>query len=73
VVVAHGGNGDVDDAQVVSLDPNELERFRQVEDEPIPGFSCLDNLYNDPVKNSQKKPPVEIRLELWKWQQMTNF
>jgi hypothetical protein len=49
VVVAHGGNGAVDDAQVVPLDPNVLERLGQVEDEPIPGFSCLDHLYNDPA------------------------
>jgi len=62
------------DAQVVSLDPNVLERLRRVENEPIPGFSCFDHLYNDPVNNSQTKsftfgenriemkPPVEIRL-----------
>ena len=53
MVVAHGRNGAVDDAQVVPLDPNVLERLRQVEDEPIPGFSCLDHLYNDPENKSQ--------------------
>ena len=55
MVVAHGRNGTVDDAQVVPLDPNVLERLRKVEDEPIPRFSCLDHLYDDPENKSQIK------------------